>query len=260
MAKDVFYFTHDFGARNDPKLLAVSRRYGLAGIGLYWCVIEMLYEQGGLLELDSLDSIGYQLHDDDSIINSLVNDFGLFESDGKIFWSHSVNKRLDRRAEIAGKRRKAAQNRWKGLEPQKEAQEGPVEQKGTSLPTEEEKPAKGKKKDKEIDFGAIVAMYHAECPSFPRILKLSEARKAKIKIRFEEMKGDLSIIKKVFQKLEESKFCRGDNKNGWKASFDWIFENEKNWVKVYEGNYDNKVEKPLLPCDNKGVGVNDIWK
>ena len=35
--------------------------------------------------------------------------------------------------------------------------------------------------------------------------------------------------KKVFQKLEESKFCRGDNKNGWKASFDWIFENEKNW-------------------------------
>lgn len=257
MAKDVFYFTHDFGARNDPKLLAVSRRYGLAGIGLYWCVIEMLYEQGGLLELDSLDSIGYQLHDDDSIINSLVNDFGLFESDGKMFWSHSVNKRLDRRAEIAGKRRQAAQNRWKGSETAKEGQEEANEPEGINTPLKDEKPTEGKKKGKDVDFNAIVAMYHAECPSFPRIVKVSEARKSKIRIRLEEMKGDFDVIKKVFQKLEASKFCRGDNKNGWKASFDWIFENEKNWVKVYEGNYDNKIGNTSAP-DNKGV--NDIWK
>lgn len=257
MAKDVFYFTHDFGARNDPKLLAVSRRYGLAGIGLYWCVIEMLYEQGGSLELNSLDSIGYQLHDDDSIINSLVNDFGLFETDGKMFWSESVNKRLDRRAEIAGKRRQAAQNRWKGSETAKEGQEEANEPEGANVQPKDEKPTEGKKKGKDVDFNAIVAMYHAECPSFPRIVKVSEARKSKIRIRLEEMKGDFDVIKKVFQKLEASKFCRGDNKNGWKASFDWIFENEKNWVKVYEGNYDNKIGNAPAP-DNKGV--NDIWK
>lgn len=257
MAKDVFYFTHDFGARNDPKLLAVSRRYGLAGIGLYWCVIEMLYEQGGSLELNSLDSIGYQLHDDDSIINSLVNDFGLFETDGKMFWSESVNKRIDRRAEIARKRRQAAQNRWNGSEVAKEDQEEASEPEGVNIPLKDEKPTEGKKKGKDVDFNAIVAMYHAECPSFPRIVKVSEARKSKIRIRLEEMKGDFDVIKKVFQKLEASKFCRGDNKNGWKASFDWIFENEKNWVKVYEGNYDNKIGNTSAP-DNKGV--NDIWK
>lgn len=257
MAKDVFYFTHDFGARNDPKLLAVSRRYGLAGIGLYWCVIEMLYEQGGSLELNSLDSIGYQLHDDDSIINSLVNDFGLFETDGKMFWSESVNKRIDRRAEIARKRRQAAQNRWNGSEVAKEDQEEANEPEGINIPLKDEKPTEGKKKGKDVDFNAIVAMYHAECPSFPRIVKVSEARKSKIRIRLEEMKGDFDVIKKVFQKLEASKFCRGDNKNGWKASFDWIFENEKNWVKVYEGNYDNKIGNTSAP-DNKGV--NDIWK
>lgn len=257
MAKDVFYFTHDFGARNDPKLLAVSRRYGLAGIGLYWCVIEMLYEQGGSLELNSLDSIGYQLHDDDSIINSLVNDFGLFETDGKMFWSESVNKRLDRRAEIAGKRRQAAQNRWKGSETAKEGQKEANEPEGVNTPLKDEKPTEGKRKGKDVDFNAIVAMYHAECPSFPRIVKVSEARKSKIRIRLEEMKGDFGVIKKVFQKLEASKFCRGDNKNGWMASFDWIFENEKNWVKVYEGNYDNKIANASAP-DNKGV--NDIWK
>lgn len=128
---------------------------------------------------------------------------------------------------------------------------------GASVPTEEEKPAKGKKKGKDVDFNAVVAMYHTECPSFPRIVKVSEARKAKIRIRLEEMKGDFDVIKKVFQKLEASKFCRGDNKNGWKASFDWIFENEKNWVKVYEGNYDNKTRNNV---PGRNESVNDIWK
>ncbi|OCW94290.1 hypothetical protein A9168_07510 [Macellibacteroides sp. HH-ZS] len=128
---------------------------------------------------------------------------------------------------------------------------------GASVPTEEEKPVKGKKKGKDVDFNVVVAMYHAECPSFPRIVKVSEARKAKIRIRLEEMKGDFDVIKKVFQKLEASKFCRGDNKNGWKASFDWIFENEKNWVKVYEGNYDNKTRNNV---PGRNESVNDIWK
>lgn len=121
----------------------------------------------------------------------------------------------------------------------------------------DQKPAEGRKKGKDVDFNAIVAMYHAECPSFRRIIKVSEARKSKIRIRLEEMKGDLETLKTVFTKLEASKFCRGDNKNGWKASFDWIFENENNWVKVYEGNYDNKIGNASTP-DNKGV--NDIWK
>lgn len=128
---------------------------------------------------------------------------------------------------------------------------------GASDDLNDQTPAKGKKKGKDVDFNSIVAMYHAECPSFPRIVKISEARKAKIRIRLEEMKGDLDVIKKVFQKLEASKFCRGDNKNGWKASFDWIFENEKNWVKVYEGNYDNKTGNNT---PGRNESVNDIWK
>jgi DNA-binding transcriptional regulator YhcF (GntR family) len=128
---------------------------------------------------------------------------------------------------------------------------------GASDQPNDQKPAEVKKKGNDVDFNAIVAMYHAECLSFPRIIKLSEARKTKIRIRLDEMKGDLQIIKKVFQKLEESKFCRGDNKTGWKASFDWVFENEKNWVKVYEGNYDNKTRNNV---PGRNESVNDIWK
>ena len=29
----------------------------------------------------------------------------------------------------------------------------------------------------------------------------------------------------------------GDNDRGWKASFDWLLENDSNIMKVLEGNY-----------------------
>lgn len=128
---------------------------------------------------------------------------------------------------------------------------------GTSDHSNDQKLAEGKKRGKDVDFNAVVAMYHAECPSFPCIVKVSGARKAKIRIRLEEMKGDFDTLKTVFNKLEASKFCRGDNKNGWKASFDWIFENEKNWVKVIEGNYDNKVSSST---SSEYKSINEIWR
>ena len=45
--KDSYYFQHDYNARNDPKLQDVLIELGVEGIGIYWCIIEQLYEQGG---------------------------------------------------------------------------------------------------------------------------------------------------------------------------------------------------------------------
>ena len=61
--------------------------------------------------------------------------------------------------------------------------------------------------------------------------------------------------------MQQSKFLKGDNKRGWKASFDWLFENDKNWVKVYEGNYDNKPEQAAAKRYNaNNRNCNDEWK
>lgn len=84
-------------------------------------------------------------------------------------------------------------------------------------------------------------MWNATCTSYPKVFTLSEARKNKIRIRVEEMGGiekAMPIMQTIFKKMQESKFLKGESKRGWKASFDWVFENGKNWVKVWEGNYD----------------------
>lgn len=99
---------------------------------------------------------------------------------------------------------------------------------------------KPKKKKADVDCEFIVKLYHDRCPSLPQVLKLTDKRKMKIRVRFEEMKFNYETLQQVFDKCEASFFMRGDNQRGWKADFDWIFSNSQNWVKVLEGKYDNK--------------------
>ena len=44
MHKETFYFSHDYNARNDPKILELRSEYGMEGVGIYWCIIETLAE------------------------------------------------------------------------------------------------------------------------------------------------------------------------------------------------------------------------
>lgn len=75
-----------------------------------------------------------------------------------------------------------------------------------------------------------------------QVKSLSEDRKTKIRIRwgeFSKVGNPVDVCRTLFEKACASKFLQGDNAKGWKANFDWIFTNGKNWLKIYEGNYDN---------------------
>lgn len=110
--KDTFYFQHDYNARNDPKLQDVLIDLGVEGIGVFWCIVEQLYEQGGTLPIRYCKSIAFALHVDCNVVERLVNDYGLFQTDGEKMWSESVLNRLNRRKDISDKRKLAAVVRW----------------------------------------------------------------------------------------------------------------------------------------------------
>ena len=120
--KETFYFAHDYNARNDPKLQNVLFDLGVEGIGVFWCIIEQLYEQGGKIPLHCCKSIAFALHVDFKCIERLVNDYGLFKNDGENMWSESVLNRLNRRNGVSEKRKLAALARWRqGIENQRQA-------------------------------------------------------------------------------------------------------------------------------------------
>lgn len=68
-----------------------------------------------------------------------------------------------------------------------------------------------------------------------KIAKLSDSRKKKIALRLKEYKNLLEIFIYVLKKSETSNFLL----NGNFYTFDWLFENDTNILKVYEGKYDN---------------------
>ncbi len=44
MAKDTFYFSHDYHARNDEKILELRSQYGAEGYGIFWMIVETMAE------------------------------------------------------------------------------------------------------------------------------------------------------------------------------------------------------------------------
>jgi hypothetical protein len=109
---------------------------------------------------------------------------------------------------------------------------------------------KPKRKAQSIDCEFILRLYHDRCPGLPKVLKLTDKRKTKIRLRFEEMGFDYERLQAVFDKAQMSRFLRGDNNRGWKADFDWIFVNSSNWVKILEGKYDNADNQSLTSQAN----------
>ena len=107
---------------------------------------------------------------------------------------------------------------------------------------QEDEPGKPEKAES-VPYAKIRDLWNESCKALNAVHVLSKSRKAKISVRITEMGGvekAMETITELFRKVSESKFLNGDNDRSWKASFDWVFENDKNWIKVMEGNYDNR--------------------
>ena len=113
--KKTFYFSHDYNARSDPKLIKLRAKYGMEGIGVYWCLIEMLYEQGGEIKTEDIETIAFELRIQHELLNSIIKDFNLFKINSKNFYSASVKNRLTTQKNITKKRKEAALRRWKSI-------------------------------------------------------------------------------------------------------------------------------------------------
>lgn len=97
--KNAFYFSHDGNARNDEKILMLRAEHGWQGYGIYWVLIEMMFENAETsLKHKSIKAIALSNNIKitllDSVINTCINE-KLFITDDEIFWSESLRKRKE---------------------------------------------------------------------------------------------------------------------------------------------------------------------
>lgn len=109
--KDTYYFSHDYNSRNDHKIKKLISKYGYAGYGLFWAIIEDLYNNANALQTD-YETIAFDLRTSKDTIESIINDFDLFVIEGDKFGSLSVERRLEERDNKSSKARESAYKRW----------------------------------------------------------------------------------------------------------------------------------------------------
>ena len=107
------YFSHDYNTRSDDKVKLLIRKYGMTGYGVFWSLIEDLYNNANALRLDC-DGIAYDLHTDSDIIRWIIFESKLFRitNDEAFFSSDTVKGRLKLRKIKSVKASESAALRW----------------------------------------------------------------------------------------------------------------------------------------------------
>ena len=177
MAKDVYYFSHDVNASNDPKIVAMESEFGVISYAWWWKLIEKLassedyrlpFKKYTFIALDKelgilnenerpLNENERPLNENERVffcsnksflfVNSLICDFELLECDDEYFWSPSLIRRQEERRSKFEK--KQEQRRLAGIKSgearrKKEQNRTTVQRTSTVVEQNEQKERKGK--------------------------------------------------------------------------------------------------------------------
>ena len=180
MAKDVYYFSHDVNASNDPKIVAMESQFGVISYAWWWKLIEKLassddyklpFKKYTFIALDKelgiLNENERPFNENERpfnenehnffcsnesflFINSLIHDFELLDCDDEYFWSPSLIRRQEERRNKYEK--KQEQRRLAGIKSgearrKKERKRTVVQRDSTVVEQNEQK----ERKEKEIN-------------------------------------------------------------------------------------------------------------
>lgn len=133
MGRDVYYFSHDVNASNDPKIIVMKELCGVIAYAWWWILIEQLAVQEDYkLPMDKITftglGIAFGMKQNEAFassneanasktkqaevfINLLINECELLDTDGEYFWSPSLVRRnllrKNKQVEISRKRSEA---------------------------------------------------------------------------------------------------------------------------------------------------------
>ena len=99
MAKETFYFSHDYSCINDPKIQALIGKHGAKGYGIFWRIVEMLHEDPDhrlSLKPYVFEAIASLFKEDvktiKDIVNYMIDICELFQKDESFIFSQRVHK------------------------------------------------------------------------------------------------------------------------------------------------------------------------
>jgi hypothetical protein len=155
--KETFYFSHDYNARNDPKILMLRGEFGNEGYALYFYILETMAEDtNGVVNREAIGglSIGYGVAKEilSKFIDFCVN-IKLFKENNTGIYSQRMLEHKNIRKLLSDKGKEGANKRWENREAIGEA---------ISTPNAKERKGKERKENTNMskeDFAQIWLIY-----------------------------------------------------------------------------------------------------
>jgi len=112
MKKDAYYFSHDYNAHNDTKILYMRQDLGMEGYGIYWFLVESLADSGGILPLKIVPVLAKQMDVTLAKVETIINQYDLFQLIDDQFFSQRLMQHLELRNGLSEAGKLGAIKRW----------------------------------------------------------------------------------------------------------------------------------------------------
>jgi hypothetical protein len=260
------YFSLDVDMDQDDKVALVEAKHGIEGFGILIKLLMKIYKEGYFYHWTECEQLLFsrKLGIDTAVVIDVINDalkWGMFNQE--IYEKHQIltSSGIQKRYIEAARRRKEIimfedyilinpddyTKKYNisiilvsvNKNPLNDDKNQIDVNNSTQSKVKESKVKESKEKNKNtivVPFEKIKESFNRVCVSFPKVLQLSQSRKDKLKVRWVELET-LEKFEELFMVAENTPFLRGENKNKWRATFDWLIENDKNYLKVLEGQY-----------------------
>lgn len=226
------YFQHDYRSRLDKKLLKIRKQHGMSGVGVYWCLVEMLHEGSGFIEMDA-ETIAYELQCDEKIVIDVIElCFEYFE--GNVTCKRVIENLQFRREKASAKSKQgteAVNKRWEKYRNsiQNDTNGIPSVYEPNTTPIRNHTIEKEKEKGIDIDKEKALQVYNA--PDIPVI--------EDIEVDYMIDETDIEITKPMLERIID-KFINIDSRFKFHSVMTEIDEDY--------GGFDNLIEM-YLPND-----------
>lgn len=111
-----FFFSHDFDARNDLKIINLRAEYGWEGYGIFWALCETIAENDNPIPIDNINGLSFILGVEKTFLSTFIKfciDEDLFIEVDNSITSKSLEERLEHKREKSRKAKESAERRWK---------------------------------------------------------------------------------------------------------------------------------------------------
>lgn len=106
------YLQHQSNSFTDIKIIKMRSKLGIESYGIFWALLELLFNEENKLCVDDYSVLAFSLQCDADKLKSVIEDFDLFVIEDDCFYSKRLNNHIDTINSKSIKAKESASKRW----------------------------------------------------------------------------------------------------------------------------------------------------